>query len=466
MRPVPLVLVASLAALPAPAGDPPPPAAYEDMAVDLLRQYLQIDTTNPPGNELRTARFYKEVFDREGIPAEVDEFAPGRANLIATLKGRGTRRALILSNHMDVVPADASRWSVPAFSGAVKDGLIYGRGAQDMKSEGILQLLALVRARRERLPLDRDIIFLATADEEVDFAGALRALSPAGWLDRLKGAEYYITEGGENVLADDGRAMYFGIDTAEKGPFWLKVTTSGTPGHGSRPLADSALNRLVRALERVRLHKTEMKVLPGVERFFRDQAAALDGRRAEWYRDLRKALLDPEAAQALYEDREASALLRNTISITVVHAGYKTNVIPGTAEAELDVRLLPGEDPAAFLSELRGVIDDPQVQIAPIGTFRPPNESGTDTELFRIIETVLHRHFPSVPVTTKMLSGATESVLFRPLGIVAYGFTPLLATPEEVATAHGDDERVREDTMRRSASIFYEVVAEVCRRRP
>src|SRR6185436_14057629 len=331
MRPVPLVLALSLVALPAPAVDPPP--SYGQMALDLLRQYLQVDTTNPPGNELKSARFYKEILDREGIPAEIDEFAPGRANLLATLQGSGARRALILANHMDVVPADASHWTLPPFSGAVKDGLIYGRGAQDMKSEGILQLVTLIRAKREGLALDRDIYFLATADEEVDFAGALRALSPAGWRDRLGRAEYFITEGGENVIGDDGKPQYFGIDTAEKGPFWLRLTTSGTPGHGSRPLADSALNRLVRALERVRLHKTEMKVLPGVQRFFRDQAGALDGPRAEWYRDLRKALLDPEAAQALYEDREASALLRNTISITVVKAGYKTNVIPGSAEA-------------------------------------------------------------------------------------------------------------------------------------
>jgi len=343
MRPVPLVVALSLVALPAPAVDPPP--SYGQMTVDLLRQYLQVDTTNPPGNELKAARFYKEILDREGIPAEIDEFAPGRANLLATLKGSGARRALILANHMDVVPADAGHWTQPPFSGAVKDGLIYGRGAQDMKSEGILQLVTLIRAKREGLALDRDIYFLATADEEVDFAGALRALSPAGWRDRLGRAEYFITEGGENVIGDDGKPQYFGIDTAEKGPFWLRLTTSGTPGHGSRPLADSALNRLVRALERVRMHKTEMKVLPGVERFFRDQAASVEGPRAEWYRDLRKALLDPDAAQALYEDREASALLRNTISITVVKAGYKTNVIPGTAEAELDVRLCPGRIP-------------------------------------------------------------------------------------------------------------------------
>jgi acetylornithine deacetylase/succinyl-diaminopimelate desuccinylase-like protein len=466
MRAGAFVLATSLVVLPSSLEAPPSrPTAYEDMAVALLREYLQIDTTDPPGNEMRAARFYKEILDREGIPAEIDEFAPGRANLLAVLKGSGARRPLLLLNHMDVVPADASRWTMPPFSGAVKDGLIYGRGAQDMKSEGILQLVAMIRARRERLPLERDLMFLGTADEEAEFAGALRALSADGWRDRVTRAEFVVTEGGENVVDERGRPLYFGVDTAEKGPFWLRLSTSGTPGHGSRPLADSALNRLVRALEKIRLHKTEMKVLPGVQKFFRDQSPMVEARRSEWYRDLRVALADPEAAQVLYDDREVSALLRNTISITVVRAGYKTNVIPGTAEAELDVRLLPGEDPDAFLAELRGVIDDPRVEIAPVQTFRRPNESGPDTEIFHSFERVLARHFPGVPVTTKMLSGATESVLFRPFGIASYGFTPLLATPEEVATAHGDDERISEATIRQSVGIFYEVVSDVCVRR-
>jgi acetylornithine deacetylase/succinyl-diaminopimelate desuccinylase-like protein len=200
-----------------------------------------------------------------------------------------------------------------------------------------------------------------------------------------------------------------------------------------------------------------------VEKFFRDQAARVGPPRAEWYRDLNRALLDPQAAQTIYDDREVSALLRNTVSITIVHAGYKTNVIPGTAEAELDVRLLPGEDPQAFLAELRRVIDDDTVQIEPPAVFRTPNQSPTDTELFRVIERVLARHYPGTPVTTKMLTGATESVLYRPLAMVAYGFTPLLTTPEEAATGHGDDERISEATVRRSTGIFYEVVSEVCR---
>jgi len=464
MRAAVSVLLASCvyAASPGPAAQQAP-AVYEDLAVDLLRRYLQIDTTNPPGNELKAALFIKEVLEREGIPVEVDEFAPGRANVLATLKGSGSRRPLVLAHHLDVVPADASRWSVPPFSGAARDGVIYGRGSEDMKTEGILHLVTLIRARREGAPLARDILLLGTADEEAGFQGALRALSLEGWRDRLKDAEYLITEGGENLVDASGKVLYLGVETAEKGPYWLKLETKGTPGHGSRPIEDSALNRLVRALERVRRHRTGMKVLPSVQRFFADQAAQTPAPRSAWYGDIAGALREPAVARELYEDREVSALLRNTISITVVKAGYKTNVIPGTAEAELDVRLLPGEDPQAFLAELRGVIDDPTVLIVPPASFRTPNESPIDTELFRTIESVLRRHHPDAPVTTKMLTGATECVLYRPLGIVCYGFTPLLTTSEELATVHGDDERIGEATVRRSTGIFYEVVRDVAR---
>lgn len=454
---LPAVLAAALTTPATPRGE----ASYEDQAVDLLQRYLQIDTTVPPGNELKAAAFFKEILEREGIPVEIDEFAPGRANLLATLPGTGRLRPLILMNHMDVVPADPARWRVAPFSGTRRNGMLWGRGAEDMKTEGILQLLAVVRARREGVTLDRDLLFLATADEEAGFAGALRALRPEGWRQRLERAEFLITEGGENILDDKGKPVYFGVATGEKGPFWLTLRTTGTPGHGSRPIADSALNRLIRALDRVRQHRTSLKVLPAVAKFFHDQAARVPEPRASWYQDLEKAIRDPEAARTLYDDREVSALLRNTVSITIVRAGYKTNVIPGTAEAELDVRLLPGEDPEALLAELRGVIDDATVEIVPPTDFRRPNASSPDSDLFRAIERVLGRHFPGVPVTTTMLAGATESVLFRPLGISAYGFTPLLTTSEEIATAHGDDERIQEATVRRSVGVFYDVVREI-----
>jgi acetylornithine deacetylase/succinyl-diaminopimelate desuccinylase-like protein len=439
---------------------------YEQMSVDLLRKYLQIDTANPPGNELKGALFLKDVLEREGIPVEIDEFSPGRANLLATLAGSGKKRPLLLASHIDVVPADASHWSVAPLSGALKDGSIYGRGAVDMKSEGILQLVTLLRLKREKVPLDRDILLLATADEEVDFGGAERAVRPEAWGERLKRCEYGIAEGGENRLGADGVPVYFGVQTAQKAAFWLRLRTTGTPGHGSRPLADSALNRMVRALDRIRQHRTALKVLPSVEKFFRDQAPRVSAPWSEWYRDVRKAIEDPAASKAIYDgDESMSALLRNTISITVVRAGSKTNVIPGAAEAELDVRLLPGESPEVFLAELRRVIDDTTVEVAPLqDTFYAPSEVSTDSELFRIIERTLSRRFPGVPVTTRMGSGATENAIYRPLGIVSYGFTPLLLTKEEDASQHADDERLKEATLRQSVGILYEIVADIARR--
>lgn len=460
-----LGLAFALTLLPSALAPTGPARAYEDMAVDLLGEYLRIDTTNPPGNELQAARFFKKLLDAEGIESTIDEFAPGRANILAVLEGSGKKRALILSNHMDVVPADPSRWRVPPFSGALKDGALWGRGAEDMKAEGILQLLAMIRLKREGIPLDRDVLFLGSADEEVDFLGALRALGAEGWGDRLKQAEYFITEGGENLRGPDGKPVYFGVETGEKGVFWLKLRTTGTPGHGSRPIEDSALNRMIRALDRIRTHRTALKVLPSVAKFFRDQAPRAGGSRAEWYKDISRAIREPAVAQALYDDREVSALLRNTLSITVVKAGYKTNVIPGTADAELDVRLLPGEDPEAFLAELKQVIDDPSVEIVADKAFRKPNESPTDTELFRVIEAVLARHYPGVPVTTKLLTGGTESVLFRSPSLACYGFTPLLPLREEAGTEHGDDERINETTLRESAGIFYDVVRDLVKRR-
>jgi acetylornithine deacetylase/succinyl-diaminopimelate desuccinylase-like protein len=437
---------------------------YEDMAVELLQRYVQVDTTNPPGNELLAAQFYKAILDKEGIPSEIDEFAPGRANILATLKGNGSARPLVLANHMDVVPAEPARWSVPPFAGVLKDGVLYGRGAVDMKSEGILHLIAFLRLKRENVPLGRDVLFLGTADEENNFLGAIRALSPQGFGERLRQAEYLITEGGENRTDATGKPLYFGVQAAQKGAYWLTLKASGRTGHGSRPIADSALNRLIRALERIRLWKTDLRVLPSVAKFCRDQVPQLKPPQSEWYKDIAKAIQDPAIAAKVYDDEGISALLRNTVSITVVHAGTATNVIPGSVEAQLDVRLLPGQDPPAFLAEIKKVIDDPTVEVVPPPHFYQASESNIETPLFKTFERVVARHFPGIPVTTKMSTGATESALYRPLGIVAYGFTPLLMTQEEDASQHSDDERVRIATVRQAAGIFYEVVAEAVRR--
>lgn len=461
MRRVLLTLAAYLLAAPAAAGKEVNWATYQDMAVARLQRYLQLDTTNPPGNEALTARFFQEWFAAEGIPSEIFEFAPGRANLVARLKGDGSRPPLILLNHMDVVSSVAARWRQDPFSGAVVEGDVYGRGALDTKGLGLVQAMVFVMLKREGVPLRRDVIFLATADEEVAMAGA-------EWMvehkrDLLAGAEYVLTEGGSNQI-ENGRIRYVGVDNAEKLPFWLRLRARGAPGHGSRPMRDAASHRLVRALARVVDWETPIKVLPGVEKFFRDVADQEPPARAEKFRRLREAVPDPEFLASLTSDTAYNYLLRNTVSLTVLQGSKQTNVIPGEAVAHLDVRLLPGEEPEDFLVALRAVLADDTLEIEPVqAKFRRANASSVDTELYRAIETVVGEQFPGAPVTTRMLSGYTECGVFRPLGIVCYGFSPFLLTREEEATVHGDNERLSVENVRRGLRLYYQVVERVAR---
>ncbi|MBI1983731.1 MAG: M20/M25/M40 family metallo-hydrolase, partial [Acidobacteria bacterium] len=222
-----------------------PWARYQDEAVELLQQYLRIDTSNPPGNELAAAEFFHRIFDKAGIPNTVYSYAPGRANIYAVVKGNGSLRPIVLLSHLDVVRAESPNWRVPPFSGEILEGEIYGRGALDMKNEGMTHAMLLLIAARERLPLKRDLIFLATADEEVGDTGSAWILEH--YPELVRDAEYLITEGGANLVYP-GRGTIYGIGVGEKAPFWIRMTATGPGGHGSMPIADSAAHRLARAM--------------------------------------------------------------------------------------------------------------------------------------------------------------------------------------------------------------------------
>ena len=238
---------------------------YQDETVKLMREYLRIDTSNPPGNELAAAEFFHRLFDQAGIPNTIYPYAPGRANIYAVIKGDGTLRPLVLLNHMDVVQADARSWRLPPFSGEILNGEMYGRGAQDMKDEGLLQAMVMLIAAREHLPLKRDLIFLATSDEEVNGTGSAWMLENHPEL--VRDAEFLITEGGSNLITR-GRGTIYGVGVAEKAPFWLRLTASGRGGHGSIPIPDSAPDRLVKALARVVDWQPPIRLLPSVEQYF------------------------------------------------------------------------------------------------------------------------------------------------------------------------------------------------------
>jgi acetylornithine deacetylase/succinyl-diaminopimelate desuccinylase-like protein len=440
---------------------------YADLAVQLLREYLQVDTTNPPGNELRGAMFFKNILDREGIENQVFEYAPGRADLWARITANiaSPKRPLILLNHMDVVTADASHWKVPPFSAQILDGAIYGRGAQDMKDEGIAHLMLLIMLRHEKVPLDRDIIFLAVADEEVNSTGTDWFIAHQRTL--LGNAEFLINEGGENVLGDDGRPKFIGVDVGEKAPFWLHVVAHGRPGHGSRPNPDSAPDRLVRALNRIANYQTPFVVLPVAQEFATQRAALEPPERAAQFRDLKKSLANKSFQSEVEEDELLNAMLRNTIQVTMFGGSDQTNVIPPEAWANLDVRLLPGQDPATFLETLRHLVDDPNVTIEPQSPdFIKANYSPTDTSLFEAIRKISAAYFPGSPVAPLITTGYNETQRYRPLGIDSYGYNPYTATPEEDASEHGNDERIRIDEVRRGFRVLYDVVMTVSQRQP
>jgi acetylornithine deacetylase/succinyl-diaminopimelate desuccinylase-like protein len=434
---------------------------YSDLAVTWMQQYLRINTTNPPGNEMRAVEFYKKILDEEGIENRAFEYTPGRGDLWARLPHTTSdaKRPIILLNHMDVVTSNPSNWKVPPFSGENKDGYLWGRGAQDMKDEGLAQLVVMVMLKREKVTLDRDVIFLAVADEEADGTGSDWFI--AHQRDLLGNAAFLINEGGENLL-ENGKVKYVGIDVGEKTTYWLHVVAHGRPGHGSRPNPDSAPNRLVRALNRIIAYRTPMQVLPVVEEFLRDMAPQEPPERAAEYRNIRKAIEDKKFQDEVEKDESLNFLLRDTISLTMMGGSEQTNVIPPEAWANLDVRILPGGDPKALLAEVRRVVNDPNVTVEPWkGEFREANYSGTDNTLFAAIREVSAKYFPGAPVVPHVTSGYTENQRYRPLGINSYGFTPYTATEEEGKTEHGNDERIRVEEVRRGPRVLFDVVAAV-----
>jgi acetylornithine deacetylase/succinyl-diaminopimelate desuccinylase-like protein len=435
---------------------------YAELAVQWQREYLRIDTTNPPGNEARAAEFFKKILDQEGVENQVFNYAPGRADLWARVphSTSSARRPIVLLNHMDVVTSDASHWKVPPFSAEIVDGSIYGRGAQDMKNEGLAQFMVMVMLKREKVELDRDVIFLAVGDEEVAGTGT-------DWFiehkrDLLGNAEFLINEGGENLLEPDGHVKYIGVDVGEKAAFWLHVIAHGRAGHGSLPIADSAPNRLVQALNRIITYRTPFKVLPVADEFLRAMAPYEPPARAEKFRNIRKALEDKNFQREVEQDESLNYLLHDTIALTMLKGSEQTNVIPPEAWANLDVRLLPGDDPKEFLATIRRVVNDPNVSVEPLESdFRLANASPTNTALYAAIKKVSAQYFPGTPVVPRLDSGYTENQRYRPLGINSYGFNPYTATEEESSTEHGNDERIRVEEVQRGFRVLYDVVTSV-----
>jgi len=429
-------------------------------AVELLSRYLKLDTTNPPGNEDRGVAFFAEILEKEGVAYKTYQPSPGRGSISAVITGTGEKGAVILLNHIDVVPARADEWSVDPFSGEIKDGFIYGRGALDMKGQGILELLAFLELKRKGLTPCRDLIFLAVADEEAGgINGVQFLLNNHG--DKFQ-ADVVINEGGfglGNVLPDRPLIM---IATAEKGVCRVKLTRSGPPGHGSAPHGENALEKLVQGLSRLLQKENPVIVTPLIAEYFKQLASSWEFLKPYLQDGNPQTLVEALTQNGLLDNPHMAAMLKNTISLNLMHAGNKVNVIPSGAEAELDIRLLPGTDPDTVIDAIKEHLADDNIKVE-IARVSRASESSMDMEDFAIIKSVHLEHFPNALAVASLLFGASDSRFFREKGIPCYGVCPMLINLEDLGKIHGIDERISEENMIRGTGIFIDMVRKLCK---
>lgn len=414
-------------------------AAIEAEAVCLLRQYVALDTTNPPGNERAAASFLKAYLAREGIEAQIFESAPGRANLYARLPGDGSAKALMLVHHMDVVPASAADWQVPPFGAELHDGYVWGRGTLDNKGPGVMQLLAAVMVKRLKLPLSRDLVLLAVADEEQGGAkGARYMMAEHGEL--FKDVEFALNEGGLTLQLDAQHRLN-AMEFAQKVPLWLKLTARGPAGHASSPKPEAATHVLVRALARLEQFEFPLTVVPEVQTVFDHRAITMPVAEQEAWRHLARSLKDEAFRTAFMADPRNAVMVRNTLAITMLTGSSKENVYAPEASAVLDLRLLPGEDPKAVIARLQAVMAEPAIQVESLLS-STAHASPLDTVLSRAIARLVATHDAGAQVTPNFIAGFTDCNTIRAAGIVCYGFMPMRLPVREIARVHGDNERI------------------------
>lgn len=439
-------------------------AELGEEAVKHLQALIRIDTTNPPGNETPAAEYLADLLSSAGIAPTLVGADPTRKNVVARVKGDGSKPPLLLGAHLDVVPAEPESWRHPPFSGAIADGYLWGRGAIDMKHMAVMSALVLARLKREGVRLTRDVIFAGVADEEAgcDFGSK--------WLvdnhPDLVRAEFALGEAGAFTVYLNGRAVY-PVQVAEKGVVWMRLRATGNPGHGSLPKENNAVAKIGRAVDRLartRLPPHRTKV---VERYLAALASTMPFPRSA----LVKRLFSPRIRDLVLgklPDRGAAAALAaalsNTAVPTVLRAGSKINVVPGVAEAEVDGRQLPGQTAADLVAEVRRVIEDPDVEVEILREM-PPVENTPESALWDLMRAGLEAAHPGAIVVPYLAPGFTDAKNWSRLGTRCYGFMPLRFPDDGVKFGdlfHGHDERIPVEGLKWGASLLYDTVRKFC----
>lgn len=437
-------------------------SALAKEAQDWLVELLKINTTNPPGNEQAAAKYIAGILAKEGITAEILDVTPGRSAVVARLRSSAIAdpsKALLLVAHMDVVGVDRNKWTVDPFGGVIKDGYLYGRGSIDDKGMLAANLAAFIALKRGSVHLTRDVIFLASTDEEQFGDASIKMLIAKYW-DKFA-AGYALNEGGK-IISKNNKVQYVALQAAEKVPMNVAVIATGHSGHASIPSKDNPVVHLATALEKIGNYQAPVHLTSIVRRYFESLSAVEDDDIGKWMRVI-DAPDRGEHAQRVLSDTDPlwNSMMRDTIAPTMMQAGVRSNVIPSEARAVLNVRLLPGNTITALLSDLNKLVNDPQVklELMPDAGLAAPN-SPVDTEFYAEIARVCAKEFAGAPVLPFMSAGATDSAQLRLHGVQAYGLRPFPLTEADDKRMHGDDERIPLTAFAKGVDLMTHVVAE------
>jgi acetylornithine deacetylase/succinyl-diaminopimelate desuccinylase-like protein len=455
------------------AAEPP----LNDTAL-LLQELIRIDTSNPPGNEAKMAEFLKTKFAPLGF--EIDIYPtpdPKKAHFIARLKGDGSKKPILIAAHADVVGVEREKWSVDPFAGVVKDGYIFGRGAIDFKGGLAVFAEAVMKLARDKVKLSRDIIFLSEADEE---GGQYNTswLAASHW-DKID-CEFSLNEGGWIIKNPDGTTRYVSISTADKSGVSLLLTARGTSTHSSMPRPDNAIFTLAKAMAKVADYDTQPKLNESTKEFFTTLEKTSKPPMSTYFHNLVNsddAKLVHEADKEISKDPLLHAIMRNTIAPVLMNAGFRGNVIPGSADATLNFRTIPGTNVDELISEMKAVINDPRVEITTSGGGMPGADSTAakaymlaanqskpstkDSDLFRALVKQSNTVFPGVPVTTYLFQAGTDAFAWRSRGIPVYGIYPYPISAEDLTRMHGNDERVSIESLQQGTDLIYKTLLQV-----
>jgi acetylornithine deacetylase/succinyl-diaminopimelate desuccinylase-like protein len=442
-----------------PAGDT---TALAKEAEGWLADLIRIDTTNPPGNEQAAAKYIAAILTKEGFTPEFMDLAPGRSALVARLRSAAMpdpSRALLLVAHMDVVGVDKSKWTVDPFAAVIKDGYMYGRGSVDDKGMLAANLAAFIALKRSNARINRDVIFLATADEEQGGEASIRVLIAKYW-DKFA-AGFALNEGGRVVL-NNGKVQYVAVQASEKVPVDVAVIARGPSGHASVPTKDNAVVHLAAAVAKIGGYTAPTRFTTIVRRYFEQLAPLEDDELAKWIRSLDTPDRGEHAQRFISEANPLwNSMLRDTIAPTMLNAGVRANVIPSEARAMINVRLLPGDTIDVLIAALTKLVDDSAIrfEVQPdAGLAAPP--SSLESDFYATIVKAASQEFSGAPALPFLSAGATDSAQLRLHNVQAYGVSPFPMTDEDSRRMHADDERIPLASFEKGVDFLARIVTE------